>query len=143
MWVADCGHRQPSKLLLHLCPSFIFPTFDFSKIALRPMGASPEILEVNHEEVRALGRNPHLRSFRDVRGYAVMAGISAVDSIGHVLDMVVVEEEQRIEEVIINTGLGHSGDLLNVRPADIAQIDWSTLHLYLSRSLLDLGLTVK
>lgn len=120
-----------------------FPTFDFSKVALRPMGATQESLDVNHAEVLQLGQNPCLQSFREVRGYAVLAEEPVDTIIGHVLDLLVMGDNHSIEQVLINTGPAHLGDLMIVRPTHIKRIEWSSLHVYLSRTLFELGIRAK
>jgi len=132
-----------------LHPRFLwFPTGDTTKIVLRPLGAGEEAMKGNEAETIARGLNPHLQSFREVRGYAVHPSVDADDEetadrtcIGHVDDLLIRVDDLRIEQVIIDTGHGRS-DILSVQPGDVKRIDWADVHLYLRRTRAELGLPV-
>lgn len=123
-----------------LHPFFLwFPKFDGSKIASRPMGAPPDLLANNQAEADRLGHNTHLRSFVEVCGYAVHTLDGGEEKIGHVLDMEFSEHDQRLTQLLINTGLGRSGGLLLVEPKDVQLIDWSDLRLHLRLTQAEMG----
>jgi len=124
-----------------LHPRFLwFPRLDGGKLALRPMGAPAEDLAVDEEEAREKGHNPHLRSFVEVRGYAVLAAGVVEEVVGHVLDLAVSECGPEVTQILINTGLGQSGDILTVEPEDVGRIDWHDLRVHLHRSHAELTL---
>jgi len=106
------------------------------------MGAPPDDLALNHEESRRLGQNSHLRSFLEVRGYAVHTLDGGEEKIGHVLDMEFSEHDQQLTQILINTGFGRMGELLVTTPSDVERIDWSDLRLHLRLTYADMGVAV-
>lgn len=133
-----------------LNPGFLwFPTGDTTKVVLRPLGAGEEALQGNEADAIALGLNPRLQSFREVRGYAVHPAASGAEAessdkacIGHVLDLALDLNSLSIEQVIVDTGHGPTQDALEVRPSDVRSIEWADVHMYLNRTRAELGLAV-
>lgn len=131
-----------------LYPRFLwFPKGGLNKVVSRPMGAPEKDLEINEEKARALGYNPHLQSFREVRGYTVYAAEDEKTSddhekavVGHVEDFVVTPEDQRIVQVLVSGNGGKSDRAMVLQPNDVEQINWADVHMYLRRSRAELGL---
>lgn len=117
------------------------PAGDSTKLVSRPMGARPEDLEVNEAESYERGHDPHLRSFREVRGYAVYASGTSDGVLGHVTDLMIMSESHAIVQMLINTGTGPK-DELAVQPSDVDRIDWADVHVYLHRTHAELNVPV-
>ena len=134
--------------LLH--PRFLwFPKGGLAKMVSRPMGAPQEDLEVNEDKARAQGYNPHLQSYREVRGYSVYAADDEKISddhekalVGHLEDFIMTSDDQRIVQLIVSTGTAKTDSAMVLQPNDVEQINWADVHMYLRRSRAELGLPV-
>ncbi len=136
--VADQKANDP-----RLHPRFLWmPAGDSTKLVSRPLGAPAEDLEVNDAEAFARGHNPHLRSFREVRGYAVYASGTSEVVLGHVKDLMVMSESHSIVQMLINMGNGLPEDELAVQPCDVDRIDWADVHVYLHRTHAEMDVPV-
>jgi len=134
--------------LLH--PRFLwFPKGGLGKVVSRPMGAPQKDMEVNEERAREQGYNPHLQSYREVRGYSVYAAADEKTSddheksmVGHLEDLVVMIDDLRIVQVIVSTGTAKTASAMVLQPNDVEHIDWADVHVYLRRNRAELGLPV-
>lgn len=134
--------------LLH--PRFLwFPKGGLGKVVSRPMGAPQEDLDVNEDRAREQGYNPHLQSYREVRGYSVYAAADEKTSddhekalVGHLEDFIMTSDDQRIVQVIVSTAAGKSDSAMVLQPHDVEHIDWADVHVILRRNRAELGLPV-
>jgi len=124
-----------------LHPRFLwFPTGDSTKVVSRPLGAGADALAIDESKARAQGHNPHLRSFCEVRGYAVYQTAELEDCIGHVADFAITAENEQIKQIVVDQCGPNAGELLYVLPGDIDCIDWATVRVFLNRSRVELGI---
>lgn len=70
---------------------------------------------------RQAGSDPHLRSSKEVAGYAVQASDGEV---GHVRDAIVDDDDWRVRYVVVRTGSWLGGRDVMVPAGRVTQIDW-------------------
>jgi hypothetical protein len=73
------------------------------------------------EEEKEKG-DPHLRSYREVKGYHIQA---ADDEVGHVEEMIVDDESWAVRYAVIDTRNWLPGRKVLISPAWIAEVSWS------------------
>jgi len=121
---------EQKKQELH--PQFLWlPTGDLSKIVLRPLSAAPQQLEVHDDQTRAAGMNPHLRSYREVHGYAVYGGDDHNTSLAHIGDMILGEEAWDVVRLVAVSGLPPQRKRYLMDPSTVAAVDWAGANVYL------------
>lgn len=107
------------------------PAGDATKLVSRPRGAATQDLAEEDEEARAHGYNPHLRSLREVRGYAPHLVGDRRTTIGHVFDFVATHEDHHIVQVLLHTRDASGMHDLATPPENVQHIDWADVCLYL------------
>jgi uncharacterized protein YrrD len=75
--------------------------------------------------------DPHLRSTREVIGYAIQA---SDDEIGHVDDFMVDDETWELRYIVVDTSNWLAGKKVLVTPRQISQVSWAESRVYVALS---------